>query len=62
MVGKTTGFLETGGILLPVLNAPGDPKTADSGAMLQMLSVFAEWESRVKSGRVKAARAPGEEP
>jgi len=52
---NTFRLLETRGIILHILDAPGDPATANGRAMLQMLCVFAEWESRVKSERVKAA-------
>jgi site-specific DNA recombinase len=52
---NTFRLLETRGIVLHILDAPGDPATANGRAMLQMLCVFAEWESRVKSERVKAA-------
>ena len=54
---NTFKLLETRGIILHVLDAPGDPNTANGRAMLQMLCVFAEWESRVKGERVKAAQA-----
>jgi len=52
---NTFRLLDTTGIVLHILDAPGDPATANGRAMLQMLCVFAEWESRVKSERVKAA-------
>jgi len=52
---NTFRLLETREIILHILDAPGDPGTANGRAMLQMLCVFAEWESRVKSERVKAA-------
>ena len=54
---NTFRLLDTQGIVLHILDAPGDPNTANGRAMLQMLCIFAEWESRVKSERVKAALA-----
>jgi len=54
---NTFRLLDTTGIVLHILDAPGDPDTANGRAMLQMLCIFAEWESRVKSERVKAALA-----
>jgi hypothetical protein len=48
-------LLQTRGVMIHILDAPGDPNTANGRAMLQMLCVFAEWQSRVKSERVKAA-------
>jgi len=51
---NTFRLLEPRGIILHILDAPGDPGTANGRAMLQMLCVFAEWSSRITSERNQA--------
>lgn len=48
---------ESRGISMDLLDCPMDYSTANGRAMLQMMCVFAEWESRIKSERTKAALA-----
>jgi len=49
--------LETRGVMIHILDAPGDPNTANGRAMLQLLCVFAEWSSRITSERNQAVVA-----
>ena len=45
------------GVTMHVTDMPWDPSTASGRAMMAMLVVFAEWESGIKSERIKAAFA-----
>ena len=47
-------LLQTRGVMIHILDAPGDPNTANGRAMLQLLCVFAEWSSRITSERNQA--------
>jgi DNA invertase Pin-like site-specific DNA recombinase len=50
-------LLQTRGVMIHILDAPGDPNTANGRAMLQLLCVFAEWSSRITSERNQAVVA-----
>ena len=52
---QTWELLEKMGVTMHVTDMPWDPSTASGRAMMAMLVVFAEWESGIKSERIKAA-------
>jgi DNA invertase Pin-like site-specific DNA recombinase len=54
---QTWELLEKMGVTMHVTDMPWDPSTASGRAMMAMLVVFAEWESSIKSERIKAAFA-----